>query len=239
MKLRIFAILVILLFNSKVILAQKINTTNNMEKPKIIYVYDALCGWCYGFSNVITQLEEKYNHIFEFEVISGGMVRGERIGSISSIAPYIKKAYKDVEQRSGVKFGEKFINETLEDESVIMSSIKPAIALSIIKEKYPERAVKAAAAIQKTFYLEGLGLDILENYKKLAMLADMSESEFINKMQEEKYLGLAEQDFYASHQLGVSGFPTLLLEVNGKNYVLSRGFTDYKTLENQFEKMLK
>ena len=28
--------------------------------PTIVYVYDALCGWCYGFAPVIERLHEKY-----------------------------------------------------------------------------------------------------------------------------------------------------------------------------------
>ena len=42
--------------------------------PRIIYCYDAYCGWCYGFSPVIKALYEKYNDQFEFETISGGMI---------------------------------------------------------------------------------------------------------------------------------------------------------------------
>ena len=29
-----------------------------MEKPKIIYVYDALCGWCFGFSPSMEKIKE-------------------------------------------------------------------------------------------------------------------------------------------------------------------------------------
>ena len=79
-----------------------------MENGKfsIIYVYDALCGWCYGFSPVIKQVFEKYQAQFDFEVISGGMILGERQGPIGEVAAYIKGAYKTVEDTTGVKFGE-------------------------------------------------------------------------------------------------------------------------------------
>jgi putative protein-disulfide isomerase len=215
------------------------NQSEKMYKGKLIYVYDALCGWCYGFSNVITQVEEKYKDDFDFEVISGGMVRGERIAPITGIAPYIKGAYKDVEKRSGVKFGEKFLNETLNDEKVIMSSIKPAIALSIIKEKFPEKSIKTAAALQKAIYMDGMAPDVLENYTRFATFAEENESDFLNKMKEEKYLAMAEQDFYTSKQLGLTGFPTLLLEINGKYYAISRGFSDFNSLDKQLSSILK
>ncbi len=61
-----------------------------MKKGKLIYVYDALCGWCYGFSPVISKIHKEYKDSLEFEVISGGMILGDRIGPIGEVASYIK-----------------------------------------------------------------------------------------------------------------------------------------------------
>ena len=36
-------------------------------KPKIIYCYDAYCGWCYGFSDVIKKLWGKHKENIDFE----------------------------------------------------------------------------------------------------------------------------------------------------------------------------
>jgi hypothetical protein len=69
---------------------------------KIIYIYDALCGWCYGFSPVMQQLQEKYAGKLEFEVLSGGMIMGLRAGPIGEVAAYIEKAYPDVESETCV-----------------------------------------------------------------------------------------------------------------------------------------
>jgi PiT family inorganic phosphate transporter/sodium-dependent phosphate transporter len=65
--------------------------------PRIIYCYDAYCGWCYGFSPVIKTIYEKYKDQFEFETISGGMIPVESTQHIGVIANYILDAYKTVE----------------------------------------------------------------------------------------------------------------------------------------------
>ena len=62
------------------------------DKPTFFYVYDALCGWCYGFSPVMQNVAAKYDDRLNFEVISGGMVTGPRVGPIGQVAPYIKSA---------------------------------------------------------------------------------------------------------------------------------------------------
>ncbi|MEY4661231.1 MAG: hypothetical protein RLZZ42_1183, partial [Bacteroidota bacterium] len=78
-------------------------------KPTIIYCYDAYCGWCYGFSPVIKNLWQRYNQAFDFETLSGGMIPENATRHISAIAPYIRDAYKTVEETTGVKFGEDFL----------------------------------------------------------------------------------------------------------------------------------
>jgi hypothetical protein len=39
-------------------------------KPKIIYCYDAYCGWCYGFSAVINKIWGKYKENIDFETFN-------------------------------------------------------------------------------------------------------------------------------------------------------------------------
>ena len=48
-----------------------------MEKPLLIYCYDAYCGWCYGFSKVITRIAKEYKDSLAFDVLSGGMIFDE------------------------------------------------------------------------------------------------------------------------------------------------------------------
>jgi putative protein-disulfide isomerase len=60
----------------------------------IIYCYDAYCGWCYGFSKVMTQIAEEYQDRFFFDVLSGGMIMPEEPTHFAPLAKYIKGAYK-------------------------------------------------------------------------------------------------------------------------------------------------
>ena len=49
-----------------------------MDKPLLIYCYDAYCGWCYGFSPVISAIADAYKDKLEVEVLSGGMILPEK-----------------------------------------------------------------------------------------------------------------------------------------------------------------
>src|SRR5690606_754200 len=122
--------------------------SGELEKPTIIYIYDAICGWCYGFSPVMKAIYEKYKDKFDFQVLSGGMILGDRVAPISQMRDIIKGSYKRVEEASGVKFGDAFINGAVEKGTMIMSSEKPSIALSVFKTYLPQDAILFASDLQ-------------------------------------------------------------------------------------------
>ena len=80
-----------------------------MNKPLLIYCYDAYCGWCYGFSDVISKIADRFKDQLEFEVLSGGMILPEKPVHIKVSADFIAKAYKDVEATTGKKFGADYL----------------------------------------------------------------------------------------------------------------------------------
>ena len=201
---------------------------------KIIYVYDALCGWCYGFSSVMNQFYEKYKDSLQFEVISGGMITGNRIGSIGEVASYISWAYKDVENATNIRFGNNFLNKTLKEGTAIFTSIPPAIAMSVFKTLQPENAIQFAAALQKAIYYYGIEPENYDAYGKIATEFGLNTSDFIAQMNNNSSIQNAEKDFEISHKLGVTGFPTIFLEVDEKYYKIASGCVQFNVLENNF-----
>jgi putative protein-disulfide isomerase len=106
--------------------------------------------WCYGFSNVITRIAEEYKDQLALDVLSGGMIFDENPQHISAMAGYIQKAYKTVEETTGIKFGEDFLWHIFNpDESDwYPESTTPAVALCIFKEYNSDKSVFIAADFQ-------------------------------------------------------------------------------------------
>ncbi len=209
-----------------------------MSQPSLIYVYDALCGWCYGFSPVMKKLYEKYHGSVAFEVISGGMITGERVGEIGKVAPYISWAYKDVEKRTGVRFGEKFLNGVLKDGTAIFSSTKPGLALSVFKKHLPERAVEFAHALQSAIYYDGIEPDKFESYLPYAELFGLDGAAFIAEMHLSDTEKAMLADFKLTQQLGVSGFPTTFFLQDQHLYAIARGYTDFENIDAAVQELL-
>ena len=210
--------------------------------PTIYYCYDAYCGWCYGFSSVVKKLAEDYKDQFPFEVLSGGMIFDENPQHISALAGVINEGYKNVEQLSGVKFGEDFLwhakNPELSDW--YPESTKPAIALCIFKEYHPDDAVAMASDLQYALNYEGRDLTDNEAYRHLLAKYNIPEEDFYTKLASEEYKEKAYYEFALVKQLQVKGFPCLLMQVSdSKFYLLAQGYTDYDTVKARIEAVLK
>jgi putative protein-disulfide isomerase len=210
----------------------------DFSKSIIYYCYDAYCGWCYGFSKVMTQIATEYKDVFDFEVLSGGMIFEEKPRHISAIAPFIQKAYKNVEELTGIKFGEDFLWHIFHaDESDwYPESTMPAIALCIFKEYFPEKAVFMASDLQFALNYEGRDLTDKEAYRHLVQKYGIPEEEFYTKLQSEEYKEKAYYEFALVKQLQVTGFPCVLMQVSdSKFYLLAQGYTDHETLKQRIE----
>lgn len=209
--------------------------------PRIIYCYDAYCGWCYGFSPVIKSLYLKYQDKFDFETISGGMIPVESTQHISAIAGFIKGAYKSVETMTGVKFGEDFlwhINNP-EESDWHPNSEMAAIALCIFRDIYPDRTIEFACDLQTSLHEEGRDLTDPEAYRHLLLKYDIDSDDFYSKLKSEEYKEKAYYDFSLIKQLKVNGFPTVFIQLDEtKFYMISRGFSDLASVEKRITDIL-
>ena len=213
-----------------------------METPILFYCYDAYCGWCYGFSKVIKQIAYNYENHLQFEVLSGGMVLPEKPVHIGVTANYIKTAYPNVEEQTGVKFGADYLwhinNPDLSDW--YPNSEKPAIALCIFKEFYPERQVEFASDLQYALHFEGRDLTDDAAYAHLLEKYSIQPETFYEKLKSEQYKEQAYHEFQLCKQLQVGSFPTVLLQTGeSKFYLIARGYTDYESLKDRIESVLK
>lgn len=209
-----------------------------MKDYTIIYIYDALCGWCYGFSPVIQQIQEKYKDEMNFTVLSGGMIMGERVGPIGQVAGYIKQAYKTVEERTGVEFGEDFLNNILDKGEAIFNSYPPSVALTVFKTYQPENAVAFAGTLQKAIYQDGIKPEDFQAYGQYAARFGIDADEFVNKMQEEKFKNATFAEFQQVTEWGIQGFPSVIMATPENLYLLARGYMPFGRLDRTIQQVL-
>jgi putative protein-disulfide isomerase len=182
------------------------------------------------------------NPSLQVEVLSGGMILSDDPVPIAATAAYILKAYPTVEELTGIKFGPDYLwhinHPDLSDW--FPNSEKPAIALCIFKEFYPERQVEFAGDLQYALHFEGRDLTDDEAYRHLLEKYSIQPEIFYSKLASEEYKEQAYYEFQLCKQLQVTGYPCVLLQNSETKFtLLARGFTDYETLSDRLEAALR
>lgn len=201
-----------------------------MTKPRLIYIYDALCGWCYGFGPVIRRLESEFSDRMLFDVMSGGMVVGDRIGPVRNFAGIIRSSRQRLQETTGAVFSDHFMETVLAEGSTIFSSMKPSIALCVLKDLAPDRAVEFASAMQSAIYVDGIAPDITSSYRGLAERFGLDADDFLRRMAYPHYEMVANKEFAQVSKWGIQGFPSVVLFHNGQGFLIARGYMPYHTL---------
>lgn len=210
--------------------------------PVIFYCYDAYCNWCYGFSPVITQIANNFGHAVQFEVLSGGMIITDTPKPIAVMADYMQNTCNMVEEYTGIKFGEDFLwhikNSDLSDW--FPGSEKPAIALCVFKEYYPDKQVAFAADLQYALQYEGRDLCDDEAYRHLLEKYAIPDQEFYTLLKDPAYKEKAWYEVSLCKQLQVTGFPAVLMQVSESKFImLASGYTSYELLRQRIESALR
>ena len=212
-----------------------------MNKPVLIYCYDAYCGWCYGFSKVISKVAEEFKEQLSYEVLSGGMILPEKPVHIKVSADFIAKAYPSVEELTGVKFGSDYLWHIFnsEDSDWYPNSEKPAIAMCVFKEYYPDRVIEFAEDLQYSLHFEGRDLTDDEAYRHLLEKYSINTESFYEKLSSEEYRDMAHYEFSLVQQLKAEGYPTVFIQINeSKFHMIARGYTNEADLRERINAVL-
>lgn len=197
----------------------------------IYYIMDPLCGWCYGFSSVINQLEVDFKHKYQFTLVCGGMIVGDREGPINpDMAKYILGAIPRVTETTGAAFGEPF-KKHMAEAKIYQSSIKPSKAIKAYQKlQATESAIAFAGKLQKKWFIDGLDFQDDATYTTLATDVGLDAALFLATIKAPEAETAMNADFAQTKTWGVGGFPCVVLHKDDKFYALTNGYSDYKSI---------
>ncbi|MEU1627559.1 DsbA family protein [Streptomyces sp. NPDC020096] len=187
---------------------------------KLVYVFDAYCGWSYGFAPTMNEIARRHPEL-PVEVVSGGLFTGARRVPIREFG-YVQGSNAKISELTGVRFGPAY-ERLIADGSFVMDSEAAARGMAALHAAAPTRAVHLAAALQEAFYVDGLSLSDPAAYRKIAEGAGLDADTVVAALRSPTARAAAEADFRRSRELGVDGFPTLLAVDGGRGAVLARG----------------
>ncbi|WP_406437280.1 DsbA family protein [Streptomyces sp. NBC_01613] len=187
---------------------------------KLVYVFDAYCGWSHGFSGTLREMVRRHPEL-TVEVVSGGLFTGPRRVPIREFG-YVQGANAEIAGLTGAEFGEGY-QRLIADGSFVMDSEAAARGVAALRQAAPDRAAELAVDLQRAFYLDGHSLAAPATYRKLAETAGLDAEAVVAAFESLEAQAAANADFARSSGLGANSFPTLLAIDGERVTVLARG----------------
>lgn len=186
------------------------------------YIYDPLCGWCYGAAPLVEAARSVPGLTVAFH--GGGMLAGPQRRAVTpQWRSYVMPHDRRIAELTGQPFGAGYFDGLLRDERAVMDS-EPPITAALAAEAVDGRGLDMIHRLQRAHYEEGKRISdpsvLHELAAEIGLPADAFRAEFA------RHTGpLTQQHIDASRrlldQLGGHGFPTFALEgADGRCHVI-------------------
>lgn len=204
------------------------------QKPTLIYVGDPMCSWCYGFSNEINDAKKELSGEFDFVLVMGGL-RPYNTETMADLGDFLKHHWEQVNSRSGQPFS----YEILSNKSFVYDTEPPSRAVRVMRELAPQHEFEFFRQIQKAFYVEGKNTGRLQTYLDMLPKFGVDAEVFRAQFESDAMKQAIKADFQLSANMGVRGFPTVLVRYNDQLQMISNGYASSESIVKKAQQVIQ
>jgi putative protein-disulfide isomerase len=184
------------------------------------YIYDPLCGWCYGAEPLVTAAAKVDG--LALRLHAGGLwPQPTRLPEHTR--RYIQQADARVGQMSGQPYGEAYLNGLLFDPDLVLES-RPVVAAVLAAQTLdPEKALPMLRAIQHAHYEQGKHVVRGDVLRELATGLGLDAAAFARAMASVPVDEHIAESRELMNNVGAQGFPTFVLQIGDEWFAVPHG----------------
>ncbi|MDR0997381.1 MAG: hypothetical protein LBL69_06960 [Zoogloeaceae bacterium] len=216
-------------------------TSQAATEPRLVYVSDPLCSWCWAVSPMIAPLKDWCaQHGLPFTLLMGGLRPGGGDPWNADFKAFLRHHWHEIESRCGRPFG-----YALFDRPIFRyDSLPPCRAVVVAKQQLGAasdggaRLLAFYEALQRHFFVEGADTNEADFYRHPCAAADLDFAAFLPEFEAAASTKAAQAEFAQARALGVDAFPSFVLTQGDKHTVIARGYTELSPLTSKIEALL-
>ncbi|MCW8276163.1 DsbA family protein [Pseudomonas sp. PCH199] len=183
------------------------------------YIYDPLCGWCYGAEPLVRAAQA----VLPVIAHGGGMMSGANRQSVTpQLRDYVMPHDRRIAEYTAQPFGMAYFEGLLRDHTAVFDSVPPITAV-LAAEQMAGRGLELLGRLQSAHYVEGRRIAdeavLFELAHGIGLQPQAFETAF-NAVDTEAHI----KDSRALlSKIGGQGFPTFALEHSGRFTLIDIG----------------
>ncbi|MGZ3236428.1 MAG: DsbA family protein [Burkholderiaceae bacterium] len=205
----------------------------------LIYIADPMCSWCYGFGPELSALMQGLPEL-PVEVVVGGLRPYNTQPMDEELKTTLLSHWHNVAEKTGLPF----MDDALTREGFIYNTEPACRAVVTARKLAPFSTLAMFQAIQHAFYASGMDItriDVLSEIgasvlTKMGVPTDAAAFEAV--LTSEESIMATHDDFALTQKWGINGFPTLVLERDGKLDLVTSGYVEMPLLVEHMQAII-
>lgn len=189
------------------------------SKAKLLYFADPMCSWCYGFTPEFSQIIDSLGDELEIQLVMGGL-RPYNTETMQDLGNFLKNHWQHVQEASG----QPFKYDILRNNSFVYDTEPSCRAVVTVRKLWPESTFKFFRVLQEAFYAENMDTNDTEVFVSLVGAMGKDKVLFRKEFESEVMRRAVRADFSFSADLGVRGFPTVVLHDGDQFFLVADGY---------------
>jgi putative protein-disulfide isomerase len=184
------------------------------------YIYDPLCGWCYGAEPLVSAASKVDGLALRMHA---GALWPQPTRLPEHMRRYIREADARIGRMSGQPYGEPYLNGLLFDAELVLDS-RPVISAVLAAQALdPDKALPMLRGIQHAHYERGQHVVREETLMAVAAEIGLDAAAFASARSSVPVDEHIAQSQELMNNVGAQGFPTFVLEIGNDWFAVPHG----------------
>ncbi|MRI35187.1 DsbA family protein [Endozoicomonas sp. OPT23] len=196
------------------------------NSARLIYVYDPMCSWCWGYRPTWLALKEQLAEqipelTIEYQL--GGLAPDSDVPMPEDMQQFLAKTWHKIEEQLGTEFNHAFWQECQPRRSTY-----PACRACLIAREFGVEQ-QMIFALQQAYYLQAKNPSDHDTLIDAAVSVGIDKTLFIDRLSSAELNQAFMTELDTVRQLPIRGFPSLVLQANGQYIGIPLDYHNPKT----------
>ena len=203
---------------------------DEVMRPKVVFVTDPMCSWCWGMAADLEQTRRDAASAFDFDVLLGGI----NIASTQPITDFARtrlaSIWRTVNEVTAARFG-----RGLPAGDFIYNSTRACVAVEAVRSILNAPPFDYLLRLQTRFFVDGLDVTRAELLRDEAAASGVDADAFDAAVALPQTLTRVRDGFALAKSYGTAALPSVLLEIGTARRLVAGGYVDAPTLRAMLE----
>ncbi len=190
------------------------------EEIGVLYYFgDPMCSWCWGFSPVLETIGKEYPELRRVTVM-GGLRGGAQQPMPDDLAEMVQRAWVRIESVTGQPFN----HDLWKRERPFSTTLPACRAVIAARLVHPTHEWPFMVGMFKAYYTKAMNPSKRETYLQVALGQGIDLDVYGSVLDSAEVGEALEKDLATTKQFGVTGFPTVMLQIKSQIYLIAPGY---------------